>query len=86
MSRKPSSAAMAFAASQGQSVDQRTNMFFNGIPGGDQRQIVAEWADKHGGTLPPHLAAIKMWPGSQTAGQWLEVHQNGNNGHGKLAT
>lgn len=84
MSRKPSSAAMAFAASQGQVVDQRANMFFNGIPQGDQRQIVAEWADKHGGDLPVHLAAIRMWPGTQTAGQWLEGQRNGNNGHGKL--
>ncbi len=83
---RPSSAAAAYAAARVHVVDQRENMFFNGIPQGDQRQIVAEWANKHGGTLPPHLAAIKMWPGSQTAGQWLEGHRNGNNGHGKLAT
>lgn len=85
MTRRPSSAAIAFAATRGQAVDQRTNMFFNGIPQGDQRQIITEWATKHGGKLPANLAGIKMWPGTQTAGEWLKS-LNGNNGHGKLTT
>jgi hypothetical protein len=85
MTRRPSSAAVAFAASQRHVVDERVNMFFNGIPQGDQQQIVTEWAEKHGGNLPVNLAKIRMWPGTQTAGQWLQS-RNGSNGHGKLTT
>ena len=50
--------------------------FFQSIPVGEQKLTISDWATKNGGQLPPKVAAVRLWPGTQTAGQWL-ASQNG---------
>ncbi len=62
--------------SRPQTRDERAVAFFRSIPRGDQELTVLGWDKIHNHQLPTNLAGIRMWPGTQTAGQWL-ASQNG---------